>query len=181
MPKKVWKEIEDYENYLISNVGEVYSLKKDIILKSRFDKDGYYLINLCKNGKCKTFRVQRLVATAFIKNKENKKEVNHKDCNKLRNCVSNLEWNTSGENKKHGFKNGVCKNPIKFGKNNGRSRKVRQLDKEGNLINVFDCISDVCRKFNKSTSLTPFISRVCRGKQKTAYGFKWEYVEIKHA
>lgn len=31
--KEIWKKIEDYENYMISNFGRIKSLKRNIILK----------------------------------------------------------------------------------------------------------------------------------------------------
>lgn len=52
--------------------------------------------------------IHRLVAQAFIPNPENKKTVNHKDGNKLNNCIDNLEWATEKENQQHKWKNGLA-------------------------------------------------------------------------
>lgn len=51
--------------------------------------------------------VHRIVATAFIPNPENKRTVNHIDCNKNNNHLSNLEWATYKENNVHGRANGL--------------------------------------------------------------------------
>lgn len=123
-----WKNIKCYEGlYQVSNLGRIKSLsrtvhqynymaKKDIkitfkekIRKPRMSKDGYYIINLNKDGKMTTYRVHRLVGEQFIENKENKPYINHKDGNKLNNNVDNLEWCTAKENSIHGWKIGLMK------------------------------------------------------------------------
>ena len=41
------------------------------------------------------------MAEAFISNPKNKPFINHIDCNKQNNKVSNLEWVTAKENTQH--------------------------------------------------------------------------------
>lgn len=114
MNKEIWKDIEGYEGlYQVSNLGRIKSLprngtiKKEKILKSRKDKDGYLLINLCKNNKVTTFKVHRLVGLMFLDNPNSLPEINHNDGNK-ENCeVTNLCWTTRSENIKHAYKTGL--------------------------------------------------------------------------
>ena len=111
--EEIWKPIKGYEGlYEVSNLGRVKSLKRwhhprENILKNKFTTDGYYETALLKNGKYKYIRTHRIVAQTFIPNEMNKKEVNHKDGNKLNNCVDNLEWVTSSENQKHAYNLGL--------------------------------------------------------------------------
>lgn len=133
-----WKDIKDYENlYQVSNLGRVRSLShlasngiKDILYKGRILKpflDGrknYLQVCLSKNNHKRKYLVHRLVAETFIENKYNKAEVNHKDGNKQNNCVDNLEWVTSKENKNHAYKNGYY-NTYKF-----RHRKSKNNSKK---------------------------------------------------
>tara|TARA_R110002096_G_scaffold390155_1_gene584612 strand:- start:381 stop:854 length:474 start_codon:yes stop_codon:yes gene_type:complete len=88
----------DFDNYLIFKEGAVFSIKRNIFMKTSIGKHGYCYISLCKNGKHKTFNIHRLVALVYIPNPLNKKEVNHIDGNKLNNNIDNLEWNTPSEN-----------------------------------------------------------------------------------
>ena len=53
--------------------------------------------------------VHRIVAKAFIPNPEGKIAVNHIDLDKTNNHVSNLEWVTYAENKKHANDAGIGK------------------------------------------------------------------------
>lgn len=91
-----WKAIEGYDGlYEVSSLGRVRSLKygKVRVLRAYKDKDGYFKLNLYKDGKRKPFLVHRLVVQAFIPNDaESKNEVNHINEVKTDNRVSNLEW-----------------------------------------------------------------------------------------
>ena len=153
--EEVWKDVKGYEGYYqVSNLGNIKSLEriiensgtltgyykvKERILKPRENKNrnGYYELSLRKDGKEKRFKVHRLVACAFIENPYNKPEVNHIDGNKSNNCVSNLEWTTSKENKEHAWNMGLNnsnhkKKPIKCNENNMCFESVVQASKELN-------------------------------------------------
>jgi len=54
------------------------------------------------------------------------------------------------------------------------SRKVEQYDLEGNLINVFNSSKEADITMGGKGNN---VADCCRGKQKTAYGFKWKYKE----
>lgn len=96
------KQIKGFENYLITLDGKVFSLFTMKFLKSKVTNAGYNQIQLFNGeGSYKYFSVHRLVAEAYIKNTDNKAQVNHMDGNKLNNLRSNLEWMTASENQKH--------------------------------------------------------------------------------
>lgn len=92
--------MDDYE---ITEKGEVYNKKWNRFVKPQPNGKGYLRVMIC--GK-KRF-VHRLVAEKYIPNPSNKPQVNHKDGNKLNNCVDNLEWVTNSENRKHAVANGL--------------------------------------------------------------------------
>lgn len=98
-----WRTIADTDGmYLVSNFGEVFSMKSRKMLKAQDDKDGYKrLAIVMKDGSIKFRRVHNLVADAFIPNYGNKEQVNHKDLNRANNNVLNLEWVTAQENTDH--------------------------------------------------------------------------------
>ena len=104
---EIWKSIKGFEGcYMISNMGRVKSLPRNgTINVERIIKPGirnnYLFIRLVGNHKDKKCSVHILVAEHFIPNPENKSQVNHKDGNKLNNCVDNLEWTTQSENMIH--------------------------------------------------------------------------------
>lgn len=106
--QEIWKDIEGYEGlYKVSNFGRIKSLihydvengykKKEHIINGWINR-GYMSVSLSKNKKHKNFYIHRLVAIAFIENKNNKPFINHIDYNPLNNHVNNLEWCTQKEN-----------------------------------------------------------------------------------
>lgn len=134
--EEIWKPIKEYEDlYEVSNLGRIkskdritrngksnYCIKKGKILKIGSNSLGYAIIGLWKDKKQRFFQVHRIVAETFIKNSENKKEVNHKDGNKRNNNIENLEWVTRSENVKHAIKHGLL---IIKGNKTGRKRSIK--------------------------------------------------------
>jgi len=168
---EVWKDVVGYEGlYIVSNFGNVLGIKSNVTLKPSLNHKGYEQVVLSKQGKQKTVRVHRLVAQAFIPNLENKPQVNHIDCNKQNNCVTNLEWVTNSENQLHAWSNGLQKDVT--GYNNPKARKINQYDTNGNYIKTWSCIKDICNELyiNRSS-----IHRCLNGSYKTSHGYIWEY------
>ena len=98
-----WKDIAGYEGlYKISNKGNVYSCISNKFMTGSVTKSGYRQVILKGNGSIKALSIHRAVAQAFIQNPNNFPQVNHKDENKLNNCVDNLEWCTAKYNTNYG-------------------------------------------------------------------------------
>lgn len=88
-------------DYIVTEQGEIINKRNAKKVKPQLNGKGYLRVSI--GGKLQF--VHRLVAQIHIPNPENKPQVNHKDGNKLNNCVDNLEWSTNKENRKHAVKN----------------------------------------------------------------------------
>lgn len=63
------------------------------ILKQNKDEKGYNVVNLVdENGESKECRVDYLVASSFVPNPHNYKNIRHIDGNLENNRADNLEW-----------------------------------------------------------------------------------------
>ena len=175
--QEIWKDIKGYEgHYQVSNLGMVKSLKrkkwngygyqilKEKILKQHKDTNGYMYLNLSINGNVKKAKVHRLIAIHFIKNDNNKKEVNHKNGIKTDNRLENLEWVTHKENSLHARDNNLLKG----------LKPIYMIDKNTNkTIMEFKSLTDACRFLN--TKSIGNISKCCNGELNTSHGYKWKY------
>ena len=184
MENEILRDIENYENlYQISNLGRVYSLISGKFLKPQKDKDNYRQVVLCKNGKKKTYKIHRLVASAFIPNPLHLPQVNHKDENKTNNRVSNLEWMSHKENMNYGTRTErMMRHPnwrasiekcLKAA-HEKLSKSVLQFDKQGEFVNEYPSTWEAARqtKINQGD-----ISQCCLGKRKSAGKYVWKYKE----
>lgn len=111
--KEIWKDIENFDNYMISNFGNVKSKARHDSSGKRYLKEKYlkpgklrhnHLIVILKgnDGLNHTMRVHRIVAMAFLDNPNNYPIINHKDENPSNNHVDNLEWCTYKYNTNYG-------------------------------------------------------------------------------
>lgn len=175
---EVWKDIDGYNGkYQVSNLGNVRSFsrwKNGGLLKPGINTNGYYSVNLVKDGRKNTqlINIHRLVAMTFLDNPKGLREVNHKDGNKLNNAVDNLEWVDRFENIRHAVRTGLI--PYKSGADNCNARAVVQKTKDGKVVREWGCIADIHRELGFATN---GIVCCCRKKPKyhTAYGYIWEY------
>ena len=119
---EIWKKIEKYPYYEISNLGRVKSLARTVHFKKKFtrvvdekiikgcvDFNGYRNVTLSIDGDSKTVKIHQLVAIAFLNHNPCGFDlvVNHKDFNKQNNRLENLEIVTSRENINHKEKKGT--------------------------------------------------------------------------
>lgn len=194
--KEIWKDIEDFPNYQVSNFGRIKSKERTVILENgrtkvvkskilkpclrTLGKNGnYYRITLYNNKNPKTINIHRIVAKSFVENPKNYNIINHIDGNKFNNRADNLEWCTQQHNVKESYRLGLQ------GPNNRHSfpkgmkphniTRVSQYDLNGNFIKTYDSVLEATLVFvDKRTSN---ISLCLNGKTKTAYGYIWKYAD----
>jgi len=188
--KEIWKNINGYKYYQVSNLGRIKTLsrkdihkrknqlivrhKKEKRIKGILKSSGYIQVNLFTNSKqYKCELVHRLVGKAFIKNFANKPMINHKDGNKQNNIISNLEWCNLSENIIHSYNvlGAIPHTSGKIGVLHPKSKAVLQK-KDGKIIKRWDCASDAVREFGFDSG---GITKACKGINKQHKGYEWEY------
>lgn len=66
---------------------------KEKLVKQKKNKDGYNVVTLINDsGESKEFRVDHLVASSFVPNPHNYKNIRHIDGDLNNNRADNLEW-----------------------------------------------------------------------------------------
>lgn len=99
-----FRKLNNYSNYRIFPDGRIYSEFINRFITPTFDSGKYLQVTLVNDeGERKTIKVHRLVASAFIPNLDDYREINHKDFNKENNSVSNLEWCDRSYNVNYNF------------------------------------------------------------------------------
>ena len=120
---EVWKQVEGFTGYEVSNHGGFRSLDRTIVtkagvkrkikgfaIKPQINKRTGYLFVMPSipggTGKMQfTKDLHVIVATTFLGARPKAHDVNHKDGNKLNNSVANLEYLTREQNIQHAIDN----------------------------------------------------------------------------
>jgi hypothetical protein len=171
--KDAWYNNEKCEGYQVSNMGNVKSLsysrsKNEKLLKLADNGSGYLQACLMIDGKRKNVRINRLVASTFIPNPEQKEEVNHiLEFEKHNNSLINIEWTTHKENCNHGTRN----ERMSISNSNVQSIPIFSIDKNNNV----EFYKGAREAERKDGFLHGSIGYCCKGKLKTAHKRRWFY------
>lgn len=157
--------IEGFKDYLVTRDGRVLSLKygKEKVLKNQPKGTGYHHVVLSENGRTTIVTVHRIVAMAFVENKENKPCVNHKDLDKGNNNATNLEWVTFAENNDHARDNGLAM---------GKMRKPVVMISNSGYMRTYKSMNEAARRTGVKES---HISETCAGRYEMAKGLHFLY------
>lgn len=147
--------IPEFPDYLIYPNGEVYSKRRKIMLKPRYDKDGYKRISL-KNvftKKLETVKIHYLVCRCYLGfSKESGLVIDHIDNNRTNNYLHNLQIINQEQNqRKEHFKKYCVKTGLPFyihKSKNGYCVKFRQNYQKKNL-GSFDSLEKALHERNE--------------------------------
>ena len=172
MNNEVWKQLEDYPNYFVSNTGKIRNVKTGRELSQYLMPNGYLSLHLHKNNKEKGFLVHRLVAETFIDNSNNCDTVDHLNGIKTDNRAENLQWLSRSDNVKRFYEVQITEEQRKEFKTNLQKSIGRQVQ----------CIET--GKIYKSTREADkeygfcggTVSQVARGNLKSIHGLHFRYL-----
>lgn len=160
-PRIVWKQIEGFPRYKISDRGDVVDTEKNRKLSKWTTNAGYEYVQLTKDGNHYTKYVHRLLAEAFIPNPNGYDTVDHLNGNNQDNSLSNLQWLSTIDN--------VLKAHADKGHNVNRWFSAF---KDGEFVGRWTNQHEAARELGVKQGL---ISACLRGKQKTTGGYAFKY------
>ena len=172
----MWKAVKGFEQfYKVSDLGEVFSLRQNKIMKPTPNSTGYLRVRLKnENHERTTAFVHRLVAEAFCDHPEGCDVVNHLDFNYLNNTAQNLEWTTAKGNAEYSAKAGRMKiKPERLQKiiESQKRKKVIGRSIENGQTITFSGVNET-KKYGFEPSC---VSNCCTGKRATHAGYEWSF------
>lgn len=182
---EVWKKVEDYPMYAISNYGRLKRIERyakksngkgkmvthhypEKIVKQSFNTLGYLMYRPSRDGHLGCVSIHRLVAKAFIPNPDNLPQVNHKDENPSNNRVSNLEWCTQ----RYNINYGTCQERRAATLRKNIRHKcfiVKQYTLDGKLVKEYIGKSEIV----EAGFCYDSIVHCCKHQTQSAYGYVW--------
>lgn len=172
---EIWKTYPDFDFIQGSNLGRVRTLDRYVpdgkkgkrfvrgrVLKQFRESSGYMRVHVGVNNKGVKLSVHRVIASCFLPNPSNLGQINHKDCNRANNAVSNLEWCTNKQNIAYRDKLGHT------ARNNAPKSPLFAVNLDTLEPLWFESQSEAGRQLSADVGS---INKVLKGKQKTAKGY----------
>lgn len=171
-----WKKVPGKEYWINIDTPEgrcrrIYKNGKVKVLSNKPRKcDGRIYWVLSKDGKLTIQQAARWIAITYPELVQNEyfpgAEIDHIDTDRMNNHPSNLRWVTPKEN---------CNNPLtrKHISEAAKGKKVIKLSLSNEKLQFYPSIREAERETGVKHT---YISRCCRGKQKSAGGYKWSYL-----
>ena len=169
----------EFPDYRITKTGVVWSCKWGKLRPLATDSyhgDGYPQVYLQDvNGRKRTIKTHTIVADTFLPNPNPLEytEINHKDEDKTNNNVENLEWCTKSYN--NIYKDKAIKIGLKNRDSNPRKRKIAQLDKCGNVINIYKSVREAARAMGNAANDSNIHGGIRMNQLR--YGFYWKFID----
>ena len=185
LPGEEWRDVPGYEDVCAaSSEGRIISKgrhvrsgygttkwKQPVLQKAHTNKEGYCVVNVCKQGRATPTLVHRLLALAFIPNPENKPQIDHIDGDRCNNQLSNLRWCTGSENMRNPHAVSKCCR-INLGRKRPEKYNPVLRMKDGVVVKTYEST-----KFAKEDGFEESsVYQACTGKRKTYKGFVWMYL-----
>lgn len=170
--EEIWKQHPIFANYEGSSFGRIRRKETQKIKKPFTNSNGRFLIQIFKNGQRFLVYVHRFICECFY-GINNDLTVDHIDSNPSNNHLSNLQYTTLKVN----VNNQNSKNKRQPSKTTSKHERVKCFDLNGNFIKTFNSAKEAVSELHLSTNkhASNFITNVCCGLAKSAYGYKWEY------
>ncbi len=166
----IWVPIYEWEgHYEVSNTGLVrtlcrqnYKINQARLVRPTFDKDCYLKVSFSEGNRRRSYRINRLVALAFLPNPDNKPIVDHINGVRWDNRVENLRWITQSENILDAYRKGR-KSSIK--------KPVLKCAVNGEILKRYDSIEST-----KDDGFNPKnVNKVVLGQRPFHKGYIWKY------
>lgn len=156
---KEWKIFKDFDNYKISNYGDVFSIKSNKMFDPYLNPDGYYHITLTKDTLPEIFLLHCVVYMTFKGDLPKGKVVDHANRIKTDNFIDNLQEATYSDN----------------ALNISPHKPIHNIIHQYSLDNVFIKEWSSIEEINNILHIKNNICACCLGTVPTAHGFIWKY------
>lgn len=178
---EIWKTYPDFDFIQGSNLGRVRTLDRYVpdrkngkrfvrghVLKQFRESSGYMRVHVGVNNEGVKLSVHRVIASCFLPNPSNLGQINHKDCNRANNAVSNLEWCTNKQNIAYRDKLGHT------ARNNAPKSPLFAVNLDTLEPLWFESQSEAGRQLNADVGS---INKVLKGRQKKTHDCWFTYAD----